>query len=54
MTGAYYKGTPIPAEQGGRDCFMFIPKWLSELFPEQYPLFDAHGHRNSSSSADGT
>jgi hypothetical protein len=25
---------------------MFIPKWLSELFPEQYPQFDAQGHRN--------
>ena len=25
---------------------MFIPKWLSELFPEQYPQFDVQGHRN--------
>ena len=25
---------------------MFIPQWLSELFPEQYLQFDAQGHRN--------
>ena len=46
-SGAYWKGKPRRVEDGGRRCYAFIPKWLTEVNPSRYPQWDPiTGRRN--------
>jgi hypothetical protein len=43
VRGAYYCGTPLHPDEGGRSLFCFIP---DELVPFGFPQYDKDGNRN--------
>ena len=44
VSGAYYNGTPIPPEDGGRLVFAFVPTWLADF--GDFPTHGPDGSRN--------
>ena len=41
--GAYFHGTPLSMDDGGRMLYVRIPAWLAALYPTRYPLRGPRG-----------